>query len=172
MAGRSVADGNRQGLGTSAVEAAGLRPAPGTCPGYGTLNLSWEAFRGSEPVAVSWADAHEVERGVEWRVRSSKSDQFGHGECVGAACNPNPLLCSAASLLQWRHTLSDAGATRKQVRHHGRWTNVSSIDPNYRKTQVWGTNNPSSRLAAGESSWLGATRGPVGAHSDLRSRLS
>jgi len=36
------------------------------------------------------------------------------------------------------------------VQHHARWTNVSSIDPTYRKTQVWGTNNPSSRLAAGE----------------------
>ena len=44
----------------------------------------------------------------------------------------------------------DAGAIREQVQHHGRWTNVSSIDPYYRKTQVWGTNNPSSRQAAGE----------------------
>ena len=106
--------------------------------------------------------------------------------------NPKPLLCSAASLLQWRHTLSgplgrapardepifvpldgallhlealtrdgaahavkraarasglvgnvashslragfvtdalDAGAIREQVQHHGRWTNVSNIEP-------------------------------------------
>ncbi len=176
------------------------------------LNLYWGAFRDSELVAMTWADAHEVEQGVEWRVRSSKSDQLGHGETVGAARNPNPLLCPAASLLQWRHTLAgllgrppaqdepvfvpldgelhhlealtrdgaakavkraasaaglvgnyashslragfvtdalDAGATREQVQRHGRWTNVSSIDPYYRKTQVWGTNNPSSRLAAG-----------------------
>ena len=130
-----------------------------------------------------------------------------------SASSRNPLLCSAASLLQWRRTLSgllgrppahdepifvpldgallhlealtrdgaahavnrassaaglvgnyasrslsagfvtdalDAGAIREQVQHHGRWTNVSSIDPYYRKTQVWGTDNPSSRLAAGE----------------------
>jgi hypothetical protein len=70
------------------------------------LNLYWGAFRGSELVAMTWADAHEVEQGVEWRVRSSKSDQLGHGEVVGAARNPNPLLCPAASLLQWRHTLA------------------------------------------------------------------
>ena len=177
------------------------------------LNLYWGAFRGSELVAMTWADAREVEQGVEWHVRSSKSDQLGHGEIVGAARNPNPLLCPAASLLQWRRTLAgllgrspaqdepvfvpldaaihhlealtrdgaahavkraasaaglagnyashslragfvsdalDAGATREQVQRHGRWTNVSSIDPYYRKTQVWGANNPSSRLAAGE----------------------
>jgi len=135
------------------------------------------------------------------------------GERRRRSATPNPLLCSGASLLQWRHTLSgllgrppardepnfvpldgallhlealtrdgaahavkraasaaglvgnvasrslragfvadalDAGAIREQVQHHGRWTNVSSIDPCYRKTQVWGTNNPSSRLAAGE----------------------
>lgn len=177
------------------------------------LNLYWGAFRGSELVAMTWADAHEVEQGVEWRVRSSKSDQLGHGEIVGAARNPNPLLCPAASLAQWRATLTgllgrppaqdepvfvpldgalhhlealtrdgaahavkraasaaglvgnyashslragfvtdalDAGATREQVQRHGRWTNVSSIDPYYRKTQVWGANNPSSRLAAGD----------------------
>lgn len=129
---------------------------------------------------------------MEWRVRSSKSDQLGRGETVGAARNPNPLQCPAASLLHWRHTLAgllgrppaqdepvfvpldgelhhlealtrdgaaqavkraasaaglvgnyashslragfvtdalDAGATREQVQRHGRWTNVSSIDP-------------------------------------------
>jgi site-specific recombinase XerC len=176
------------------------------------LNLYWGAFRGSELVRMTWADAHEVEQGVEWRVRTSKSDQLGHGEIVGAARNPNPMLCPAASLTQWRQTLAgllgrlpaqdepvfvpldgdlrhlealtrdgaaqavkraaraaglvgnsashslragfvtdalDAGATREQVQRHGRWTNVSSIDPYYRKTQVWGANNPSSRLAAG-----------------------
>ncbi|MGH9152636.1 MAG: hypothetical protein ACRD03_09610 [Acidimicrobiales bacterium] len=41
----------------------------------------------------------------------------------------------------------DAGATREQVQRHGRWTNIRSIDPYYRKTEVWGRNNPSQRLA-------------------------
>ena len=232
---------SRQGLGKivhSAVAAAGLsaaaaidgllrlqhaqhradlaqhvssQPASSTRDLALVLNLYWGAFRGSELVAMTWADAREVEQGVEWRARSSKGDQLGHGEIVGAARNPNPLLCPAASLLQWRHTLAgllrrppaldepvfvpldgalhhlealtrdgaahvvkraasaaglvgnfashslragfvtdalDAGATREQVQRHGRWANISSIDPYYRKTQVWGANNPSSRLAA------------------------
>ena len=44
----------------------------------------------------------------------------------------------------------DAGATREQVQRHGRWTNIRSIDPYYRKTEVWGRNNPSQRLAGGQ----------------------
>lgn len=43
----------------------------------------------------------------------------------------------------------DAGATREQVQHHGRWANVRSIDPYYRKTDMWGKNNPSKRLSRG-----------------------
>ena len=31
----------------------------------------------------------------------------------------------------------DAGATREQVQRHGRWNNIRSIDPYYRKTEVW-----------------------------------
>jgi hypothetical protein len=41
----------------------------------------------------------------------------------------------------------DAGATREQVQHHGRWNNITSIDPSYRKTLVWGRTNPSQHLA-------------------------
>jgi site-specific recombinase XerD len=41
----------------------------------------------------------------------------------------------------------DAGASREQVQRHGRWSNIRSIDPYYRKTEVWGRNNPSQRLA-------------------------
>ncbi|HEX4868350.1 MAG TPA: tyrosine-type recombinase/integrase [Acidimicrobiales bacterium] len=174
------------------------------------LNLYWGAFRGSELVAMTWSDARIVERGVEWRVRHAKNDQLGKGEIVGAARNPNPLLCPAAALADWRsacaellgrelrdddpvfirldrqlddlepitrdgaaqivkraavaaglegnyasHSLRagfvtdalDAGATREQVQRHGRWSNIRSIDPYYRKTEVWGRNNPSQRLA-------------------------
>lgn len=46
----------------------------------------------------------------------------------------------------------DAGATREQVQRHGRWTNIGSIDPYYRTTEVWGRNNPSQRLADGSGS--------------------
>lgn len=53
------------------------------------LNLYWGAFRGSELVAMTWADARIVERGVEWCVRQAKNDQLGKGEIVGAAGNPN-----------------------------------------------------------------------------------
>lgn len=176
------------------------------------LNLYWGAFRGSELVAMTWSDARIVERGVEWRVRHAKNDQLGRGEIVGAARNPNPLLCPAEALAEWRsgcaellgrglhdddpvfirldrhlddlepitrdgaaqivkraaiaaglegnyasHSLRsgfvtdalDAGATREQVQRHGRWTNIRSIDPYYRKTEVWGRNNPSQRLAEG-----------------------
>ena len=175
------------------------------------LNLYWGAFRGSELVAMTWADARIVERGVEWRVRHAKNDQLGKGEIVGAARNPNPLLCPAAALADWRaacaqrrgrplsdndpvfirldrhldtlepitrdgaaqivkraataagldgnyasHSLRagfvtdalDAGATREQVQRHGRWNNIRSIDSYYRKTDVWGSNNPSQRLAS------------------------
>jgi site-specific recombinase XerD len=41
----------------------------------------------------------------------------------------------------------DAGASREQVQRHRRWSNIRSIDPYYRKTEVWGRNNPSQRLA-------------------------
>lgn len=41
----------------------------------------------------------------------------------------------------------DAGATREQVQRHGRWTNITSLDSYYRKTQTWGPNNPSQHLA-------------------------
>jgi integrase len=41
----------------------------------------------------------------------------------------------------------DAGATREQVQRHGRWTNITSIDPYYRKTRIWGPANPSQHLA-------------------------
>jgi len=40
-----------------------------------------------------------------------------------------------------------AGSTREQVQRHGRWSNIRSIDPYYRKTEIWGRNNPSQRLA-------------------------
>lgn len=160
---------------------------------------------------MTWADARVVDQAVEWRVRHAKNDQLGKGEIVGAARNPNPLLCSAAALSEWRaacltllgrrintddpifirldrqveapvesltrdgaaqvvkraaksaaldgnyasHSLRagfvtdalDAGATREQVQRHGRWANVRSIDPYYRKTDIWGLSNPSQRLS-------------------------
>ena len=157
---------------------------------------------------MTWADVRSVEHGVEWRVHRAKNDQLGKGEIVGAARNPNPLLCPAVALAEWRsacaeflgreladddpvfirldrqlddlepitrdgaaqivkraaaaaelagnyasHSLragfvTDAlDATREQVQRHGRWTNIRSIDPYYRKTEVWGRNNPSQRLA-------------------------
>lgn len=174
------------------------------------LNLYWGAFRGSELVAMTWSDTRVVDRGVEWRVRQAKNDQLGKGEIVGAARNPNSLLCPAAALAEWRSACADllgrelcdddpvfirldrqlddlepmtrdgaaqivkraavaaglngnyashspragfvtdaldAGATREQVQRHGRWTNIRSIDPYYRKTEIWGGNNPSQRLA-------------------------
>lgn len=66
------------------------------------LNLYWGAFRGSELVGMTWADARVVDQAVEWRVRHAKNDQLGKGEIVGAARNPNPLLCPAAALSEWR----------------------------------------------------------------------
>ena len=74
------------------------------------LNLYWGAFRGSELVAMTWSDARIVEHGVEWRVRHAKNDQLGKGELVGAARNPNPLLCPAAALADWRAACAE---------HHG-----------------------------------------------------
>lgn len=41
----------------------------------------------------------------------------------------------------------DAGITREQVQHHGRWTNIRSLDPYYRKTSTWGPTNPATQLA-------------------------
>ncbi|MGH9153899.1 MAG: tyrosine-type recombinase/integrase [Acidimicrobiales bacterium] len=41
----------------------------------------------------------------------------------------------------------DAGIPREHVQHHGRWTNIRSLDPYYRKTSTWGRTNPASRLA-------------------------
>lgn len=176
------------------------------------LNLYWGAFRGSELVAMRWADSRTVDQGVEWIVRRAKNDQLGRSETVGAARNSNPLLCPATALAEWRALLTeicgheprvdepvfirldrqldlpvplsrdgasqivkraarvaglagdhashslragfvsdalDAGATREQVQHHGRWAAVKSIDPYYRKTNTWGRNNPSQRLADG-----------------------
>ena len=178
------------------------------------LNLYWGAFRGSELVGMCWDDCRTVAQGVEWIVRRAKNDQLGRSETVGAAGNPNPLLCPATALAEWRTALADllgrepraddpvfvrldrqleppvaltrdgasqivkraaraaglngdhashslragfvtdaldAGATREQVQRHGRWANVRSIDPYYRKTEVWGRNNPSQRLASGDS---------------------
>lgn len=37
----------------------------------------------------------------------------------------------------------DAGVTREQVQRHGRWINIGSIDPYFRKTLVWGPSTPS-----------------------------
>lgn len=174
------------------------------------LNLYWGAFRGSELVAMRWNDCRTVDQGVEWIVRRAKNDQLGRSETVGAARNPNPLLCPATALTDWHTTLHgllghqprgddpvfvpldrpvhspapltrdgasqivkraartaglvgdhashslragfvsdalDAGATREQVQHHGRWAAVKSIDPYYRKTNTWGRNNPSQHLA-------------------------
>jgi integrase len=174
------------------------------------LNLYWGAFRGSELCAMRWHDAHIVTHGVEWTVPRAKNDQLGRGETVGAARNPNPLLCPATALDTWHTTLTDllgrqphtdepvfvrldhpldapeaitrdgasqivkratraagligdyashslragfvsdaldAGATREQVQHHGRWNNITSIDPYYRKTLTWGRTNPSQHLA-------------------------
>ena len=176
-------------------------------------NLYWGAFRGSELVAMRWGDCRTVDQGVEWVVRRAKNDQLGRSETVGAARHPNPLLCPAAALAEWRAVLGgllgrdvrdgdpvflrldreldrpvpltrdgasqivkraarsagltgdhashslragfvsdalDAGATREQVQRHGRWAAVKSIDSYYRKTNTWGRNNPSQRLAAAE----------------------
>lgn len=174
------------------------------------LNLYWGAFRGSELAAMRWDDTHIVDQGIEWTLRKAKNDQLGHGETVGAARNPNPLLCPAVALTRWHTALTallnrtpepdepvfirldhrldqpeaitrngasqivkratrsagltgnyashslragfvtdalDAGATREQVQHHGRWANITSIDPYYRKTLTWGDTNPSQHLA-------------------------
>lgn len=178
------------------------------------LNLYWGAFRASELVAMRWTDTRTVDQGVEWTVRRSKNDQLGRSETVGAARNPNPLLCPAAALTEWHAVLTgildrdpaptdpvftrldrhlddpgpltrdgvsqivkraaraagltgdhashslragfvsdalDAGATREQVQHHGRWTSIKSIDAYYRKTSTWGTSNASQTLATNTS---------------------
>jgi hypothetical protein len=52
----------------------------------------------------------------------------------------------------------DAGVTREQVQRHGRWANIGSIDPYYRKTQSWRQTNPPSTLpgtarSPTDSSW-------------------
>lgn len=175
------------------------------------LNLYWGAFRGSELTSMTWHDTRIVGPGVEWTVPRAKNDQLGRGEAVGAARNPNPLLCPATALDAWQATLTgllgrqpradepvfarldrhldtlepitrdgasqivkraaraaglvgdhashslragfvsdalDAGATREQVQRHGRWNNITSIDPYYRKTLVWGRSNPSQHLAS------------------------
>jgi integrase len=41
----------------------------------------------------------------------------------------------------------DAGIPREHVQHHGRWRNIRSLDPYYRKTSTWGTTNPATQLA-------------------------
>jgi hypothetical protein len=41
----------------------------------------------------------------------------------------------------------DAGASREQVQRHRRWSNIRSIDPYDRKTEVWAATTPSQRLA-------------------------
>ena len=69
------------------------------------LNIYWGAFRGSELVAMRWADCRTVDQGVEWIVRHAKNDQLGRSETVGAARNPNPLLCPATALREWRAVL-------------------------------------------------------------------
>jgi site-specific recombinase XerC len=40
----------------------------------------------------------------------------------------------------------DAGATREHVQSYGGWQNAKSLDPYYRRTNIWGTTNPASRL--------------------------
>lgn len=51
---------------------------------------------------MTWADDHIVERGVEWRVQHAQNDQLGKGDIVGAARNPDLVLCPAAALAEWR----------------------------------------------------------------------
>ncbi|MGH9212456.1 MAG: hypothetical protein ACRD2C_17540 [Acidimicrobiales bacterium] len=34
-----------------------------------------------------------------------------------------------------------------RFQHHGRWRNIRSLDPYYRKTSTWGTTNPATPLA-------------------------
>jgi integrase len=70
------------------------------------LNLYWGSFRGSELCAMRWADARLVAQGVEWTIGRAKNDQLGHGETIGAARNPNPLLCPATALDAWHATLT------------------------------------------------------------------
>jgi hypothetical protein len=41
----------------------------------------------------------------------------------------------------------DAGATREDVQTYGGCQNAKSLDPYYRRTSLWGTTNPASRLA-------------------------
>lgn len=41
----------------------------------------------------------------------------------------------------------DAGATREHVQTYGGWQNAKSLDPYYRRTNIWGTTNPATRLA-------------------------
>jgi hypothetical protein len=40
----------------------------------------------------------------------------------------------------------DAGATREHVQTYGGWQNAKSLDSYYRRTNIWGTTNPASRL--------------------------
>jgi integrase len=70
------------------------------------LNLYWGTFRGSELCAMTWADARIVDQGVEWTIRRAKNDQLGRSETIGAARNPNPLLCPATALDTWHAALA------------------------------------------------------------------
>lgn len=41
----------------------------------------------------------------------------------------------------------DAGATREHVQTYGGWQNAKSLDPYYRRTNIWGTTNPAAHIA-------------------------
>lgn len=59
------------------------------------------AFRRSEIVALNVEDLDFVEDGVAVLVRSSKTDQEGHGEAVGVAFGDDRTTCAVRALRDW-----------------------------------------------------------------------
>ena len=74
------------------------------------------ALRRSELVALTLADVTAMPgRGVQLRIRRSKTDQQGRGDLVAVAANPvDPGFCPAVALQDW-------------LRHRERATDVATI---------------------------------------------
>lgn len=69
-------------------------------------NLYWGCFRASELIERTWNQARFVDQGIEWKIPKTKTDQHGaQPRTTGVPRHPDPWLCPALALQEWRTTL-------------------------------------------------------------------
>ncbi len=81
------------------------------------------ALRRSEVAALQYADIEQVDEGLIVTIRTSKTDQTGHGELIGIPYGANPTTCPVRAHQTWvQHRGTSPGAWLLRINRGDRIT--------------------------------------------------